>query len=136
MVSVGAQSHTVSLEDVTIVRRATGDLVVKHDAGYVAAIDPSISAELRSEGLARELVNRVQRLRKELGFAVSDRIELGVSGPRELLDAVDTHGDWIASEVLALRISTLPLHDGGRPAFHVDLDGVAGDVTLHRIIQQ
>ncbi|MGI9091441.1 MAG: isoleucine--tRNA ligase [Gemmatimonadaceae bacterium] len=126
------QSHPLSLEDVTIVRRATGELVVKYDAGYVAAIDPSITPELRREGIARELVNRIQRLRKDLGFAVSDRIALHVSGAPELLEAVEGHRDWIAAEVLAAELRTLPLLDGFTATHHLDLDGISGDVTLTR----
>lgn len=133
VIATETQSHPLALEDVTIVRRASGELVVKYDAGYVAAIDPSITPELRSEGLARELVNRVQRLRKDLGFAVSDRIAMQVSGAMELSQAVEGHRDWIASEVLAVDLRTLPFLDGTIAAHHLDLDGIAGDVTLTRI---
>jgi isoleucyl-tRNA synthetase len=51
-----------------------------------AALDPTVTPELRLEGLARELVNRVQNLRKESGFEVSDRIRLGIFGHGEILD--------------------------------------------------
>ncbi|MGI8545715.1 MAG: DUF5915 domain-containing protein, partial [Gemmatimonadaceae bacterium] len=132
-ITTATQAHPLSLEDVAIVRRATGALVVKYDAGYVAAIDPAITPELRREGIARELVNRVQRLRKDLGFAVSDRVALDVSGAPELLEAVDDHRDWIAAEVLATEFHTLPLLDGFSATYHLDLDGIAADVTLTRI---
>jgi isoleucyl-tRNA synthetase len=132
-VSAGTQSHPLDPEDVTIIRRASGDMVVRYGDGYVAAIDPAVTPELRREGIAREVVNRVQRLRKELGFAVSDRITLTVAGEAELLEAVSAHRDWISAEVLAPELHSAPLLDGAHPAYHLDLDGLAADVTLTRI---
>jgi isoleucyl-tRNA synthetase len=132
-IATATQAHALALEDVTIVRRATGDLVVKYGDGYVAAIDPAVTPELRREGISRELVNRVQRLRKELGFAVSDRIVLTVAGETELTAAVAAHREWIAAEVLAPELHSVPLLDGTHPAYHLDLDGLAADVTLTRI---
>jgi isoleucyl-tRNA synthetase len=127
------QSHELAAEDLTIVRRASGRLVVKYGDGYVAAIDPEVTPELRREGISRELVNRVQRLRKELGFAVSDRIVLTVAGQSQLSEAVAAHRDWISAEVLAPELHSVPLLDGTHPAYHLDLDGVAADVTLTKV---
>jgi isoleucyl-tRNA synthetase len=125
-------SRTLDAEDLSIVRRASGDLVVKAEGGYVAAIDPTITPELRREGVARELVNRVQRLRKELGYDVSDRIALMVAGDPAVLDAVQAHGDWIAGEVLATQLDVLPMLDATHAIHRLDLDGLAADVTLTR----
>ena len=132
-ISAGNQSHTLDAEDVTIVRRASGDMVVRYGDGYVAAIDPVITTELRLEGIARELVNRVQRLRKELGFAVSDRIAVSLAGGPELAAAVASHRDWISAEVLAPEVNTVPMLDGSHPAYQLDLDGLPADVTITRI---
>ncbi|MDQ6737522.1 MAG: class I tRNA ligase family protein, partial [Gemmatimonadota bacterium] len=132
-ISAGNQSHELDVEDVTIVRRASGDMVVRYGEGYVAAIDPVITTELRLEGIARELVNRVQRLRKELGFAVSDRIAIALAGGPELTDAVAAHRDWISAEVLAPEVTTVPMLDGSHPAYQLDLDGLPADVTITRI---
>jgi isoleucyl-tRNA synthetase len=79
-ITVDGETHALAAEEVTIIHRAAGDLVVAEEGGYFAAIDPTVTAELRQEGLARELVSRVQRLRKESGFAVSDRIALSIWG--------------------------------------------------------
>ena len=72
----------------TVHRQARGDVVVRADGGVVAAIDPALTEELRQEGLAREVVSRVQRLRREAGFQVTDRIEVWVRG-----DAAGGRGD-------------------------------------------
>ena len=63
-------------DDLTIIRRASGALAVQEDGGFFAAIDPTVTPELRREGQAREVISRVQRMRKEAGLAVSDRIVL------------------------------------------------------------
>jgi isoleucyl-tRNA synthetase len=132
-IATATQSHTLAADDLTIVRRASGDLVVRYGDGYVAAINPLVTPDLRREGIARELVNRVQRLRKELGFAVSDRIALTVAGGSELNEAVAAHRDWISAEVLAPELHSVPLLDGTHPAYHLDLDGLAADVTLIKV---
>jgi isoleucyl-tRNA synthetase len=132
VIATSSVSRALEPDDVSIVRRASGDLVVKAENGYVAAIDPEISDALRGEGIARELVNRVQRLRKELDYAVSDRIALGVTGDPAVLDAVMAHADWIANEVLATQLDTLPMLDPSHAIHRLDLDGLAADVTLTR----
>ncbi|HEY5086590.1 MAG TPA: hypothetical protein VII66_04440, partial [Gemmatimonadaceae bacterium] len=65
--------------------------------------------------------------------AVSDRIVLAVAGEAELTEAVAAHRDWISAEVLAPELHSVPLLDGTHPAYHLDLDGLAADVTLTRI---
>ena len=67
-------------EDIVVEREVASDWLVGSDGPFVAALDPRLSPELRGEGLAREVVNRVQRLRKEAGYAYTDRIALWVSG--------------------------------------------------------
>jgi isoleucyl-tRNA synthetase len=100
-ISLDGESHTISAEELDIVRRATGTLVVKEEGGYFAAIDPTVDPELRREGIAREVVNRVQRMRKEADFAVSDRIRLQVTGNAEIEATVQGYQGYVAGEVLA-----------------------------------
>jgi isoleucyl-tRNA synthetase len=131
-ISVGDDSHALEADDLTIIRRASGEMVVKEEGAYFAAIDASVTPELRAEGLARELVSRVQRLRKEAGFAVSDRISVVVWGDPELEGAIEAHREWIAEEILARELAI-----GGsgsrNAAEEVDLDGVAAHVALKRV---
>ena len=132
-VSVGNESRELSAEDLTVVRSASGDMVVKEEAGYFAALDPVVSPELRLEGLARELVSRVQRLRKELGFAVSDRITLLVGGGAEIQEAAKAFQKWIADEVLALRMNVGERIEGPHATHAFDLDGQSVEVALERV---
>jgi isoleucyl-tRNA synthetase len=133
VVAVDGVEHALAPEDVVIERRASGALVVEEAGGRFAAIDPTITPELRQEGMARELVSRIQRLRKETGLHVSDRIRLWIGGDEDVLAAVQVHRDWIAGEVLARDIV-----DGGdaphetQAAQTVDLDGSTARIALTR----
>ena len=134
VVTVDGDSHALDQEDVTIIRRASGALVVEEDGGFFAAIDPTITLELKREGLARELVSRVQRMRKEAGLAVSDRIALTVIGTDEVRAVLEAHGEWIASEVLATELVTDGELTGRYDAMQeLDLDGVVARVAFTRI---
>jgi isoleucyl-tRNA synthetase len=132
-VSVENESRELSAEDLTIVRRASGELVVKEESGYFAALDPVVSRELRLEGFARELVSRIQKLRKELGFAVSDRITLFVGAGAEIQEAVKAFQRWIADEVLAVRVSIEGKIDDTYATHTFDLDGQSVQVALERV---
>ena len=103
-VTVEGEARPITPEDVTIVRRAAGAAVVQEDAGHGVALDPVITPELRAEGLARELVSRVQRLRRDAGLAVSDRIALAVAGDPELEDVARQFAEHLATETLATRV--------------------------------
>jgi isoleucyl-tRNA synthetase len=133
-VSVGNESRELSAEDLAVVRTASGELLVKEEAGYFAALDPVVTRELRLEGIARELVSRVQRLRKELGFAVSDRITLFVVGDAEIQEAVKAFQRWIAEEVLALRVNVGEQIEGTHATQAFDLDGQSVGVALERVV--
>ena len=131
-VTAGGESHQLDADDVTIVRRASGELVVEEEAGFFAALDPVVTPELRREGLARELVSRVQRGRKETGLAVSDRIVLYVGGDADVRAAVETHGAWIAGEVLATRVVWREDGEAGDQATMptVEVDGIAARIAI------
>jgi len=134
VVTVDGESHALDQEDVTIIRRASGELVVEEDSGFFAAIDPTVTLELKREGLARELISRVQRMRKEAGLAVSDRIVLTVVGGDEVRAVLDAHGEWIASEVLATELVTNGELTGRYDATQeLDLDGSIARVAFTRI---
>ncbi|HEY2027328.1 MAG TPA: isoleucine--tRNA ligase, partial [Gemmatimonadaceae bacterium] len=133
LVTVDGETHGLELDDLTIIRRASGDLVVQEEHGFFAAIDPVITPELRREGMARELISRVQRMRKEAGLAVSDRIRLFVSAEGAGREAVEEHRTWIADEVLANELVLGPISERTRDILArqtVDLDGVPADLAL------
>ncbi|MGH7560157.1 MAG: DUF5915 domain-containing protein, partial [Gemmatimonadales bacterium] len=97
----GAEGFAYGPGDVTVEREVTSDWLVETEAGFVVAIDPVLTDELRRDGLAREVVNRIQRLRKEAGYEYTDRITVWIDGDPALLDAVRSHQDFIQTETLA-----------------------------------
>jgi isoleucyl-tRNA synthetase len=92
--------------DVVVEREVKGDWLVQSAGHSVVALDPALDEELRREGLAREVVNRVQRLRKEAGYDYATRIAVSISGAPEILAAAGAHGNFIAGETLARRLDT------------------------------
>ncbi|MEO7084266.1 MAG: isoleucine--tRNA ligase [Gemmatimonadaceae bacterium] len=136
VVSVGGESHDLGPDDLTIVRRATGSLAVQEDKGFFAALDPSLTPELVLEGHARELLSRVQRMRKERGLAVSDRISLTVVGGDQVQAVMRAHGEWIAAEVLASELviqEEANANADGQGMHAIDLDGITAHVAITRI---
>jgi len=134
LITVEGESHQIAPEDLIVLKRASGSLAIQEEGGFFAAIDPTVTPELRLEGLARELVSCVQRMRREAGFAVSNRISLRVAGGSELCDAVREHHDWIAAETLAVELVVVPdgLQELQEMQAH-DLNGVDARVSVTRI---
>lgn len=119
-------------EDVVVEREVVGDWLVQAQGPLVAALDPTVTDELKQEGLARELVNRIQRLRKEAGYDYATRIAVSLSGAPAVLEAAGLHRGFIAGETLARRLDTgcdLPDPD---VAQRVDIDGHEVVISLKR----
>jgi len=119
-------------EDVTVTREVASDWVVQADGPYVVALDPVLTPDLVQEGLAREVVNRVQRLRKEADYEYTTRIELSVSGAAEIVGAVETFQGYVAGETLARRVVLGAVLDGADITRDVDIEGRAVTLALRR----
>ncbi len=91
----------ISGEDVSMETLEVEGLEASTDGVVTIGLETDLSEELLREGLAREIVNRVQGLRRESGFEVSDRIQLVLGGSTQVEKSVQEHQDWIATEVLA-----------------------------------
>jgi isoleucyl-tRNA synthetase len=139
-VAVDGERAALGADEVEIIEEAGGDLLVETDAGYTVALDARIDAALRVEGIARELVNRLQRLRRDSGLHVSDRIRVRLAGPADVVEAATRHRDFIAGETLAVDLAVAA--DGGvagetatddGTAHDIDLDGMKVTVRLSRV---
>ncbi len=134
-IEVGGAAHTLQPDDLVVHRQARGDVVVRSDGAVVAAIDPALTEALKQEGLAREVVSRVQRLRREAGYQVTDRIVVWVSGDGAVEEATRCHADYIAGEVLAREVA---VGNGGNAApaadlaQDVELDGMRARLAVRR----
>jgi len=85
--------------------------LVASEGGLTVALDNTITEELRSEGIARELINRVQNLRKDSGLEVTDRIQLMLDSSAEIQAAIAQNQDYVCNEVLANAITFGSLGD-------------------------
>jgi len=133
-IEVDGVTHALVEGDVEVLQEAAGDRVVKSEGSTTVALDPELDDELRAEGLARELVNRIQRLRKDAGLEITDRIELGISGTPAVAEAVAVHGGFIGGETLATAVAAHDsLIDGDWDEVRdVDIDGIGARIALRR----
>ncbi|MGD0676791.1 MAG: isoleucine--tRNA ligase [Polyangiaceae bacterium] len=109
-------------EDVDVEFKAREGFAAAGDRVGVVVLDTTLDDELRDLGLVRELLNRIQVMRKELGLEYTDRIDLAIVGSERLTMLVERHMDALAKEVLALSISTASLA-ASAPSRRVDVDG-------------
>jgi len=91
-------------EDVEILTEDIPGWQVASEGNLTVALDIHVTPELRLEGIARELINRIQNLRKESGFEVTDKIELTVGNHPGLAEALAKFGDYICAQTLALKL--------------------------------
>jgi isoleucyl-tRNA synthetase len=129
-VSVG--EFTFGPEDVTVAREVASDWEVQSDGPYVVALDPTLTDELTQEGLAREVVNRVQRLRKDAGYEYATRIELALSGDAEVVEAARRHLDFIQAETLTRRTVLGGRLEGADATQDVDIEGRRLTIAVRR----
>ncbi len=130
---LGGESVAIAPDEVSITEVASGELVVKSADGYLVGLDRTLDEGLVAEGIARELVNRVQRLRRDSGLEVSDRIELGIRGSQEVESAANEHRDYIAGETLAVGVQIGGEGDGGSEEWRdSELDGHPVRIGLSR----
>ncbi|PXY40259.1 isoleucine--tRNA ligase [Flavobacterium cheongpyeongense] len=97
---IGGNSVTLSLEDVEITSQDIEGWLVANSNGITVALDITISEELKNEGIARELVNRIQNIRKDSGFEVTDKIKIQIKRNGLLEEAVSKNEGYIKSETL------------------------------------
>ena len=103
-IEVGGEAVEVGGDEMEVVEEAHGGWVVRSEGRYTVALDPTLDDGLRREGLARELVNRIQRLRRDSGFEITDRIRLAVDGTEAVRAAARDHEAAIARETLAVAV--------------------------------
>ena len=126
-----ADGVTAKIEavDVEILSEDIPGWLVANDGNLTVALDVTVTPELRLEGIARDIVNRVQNIRKSRDYEITDRINLVFEPNAETDDAVRKFGDYIARQVLAESISVEPLNsDEGVET--IDLDGVEAKVMI------
>ncbi len=126
----GAEEVTIESDDLKVNTVPSDGYAVSSDGHLKVALDLTIDDNLRAEGNARELVNRVQNLRKSAGLVVTDRITLSISSNSESQRAMQKYADYIKSETLATRFADINDPENSQ---EFDLNGVKTVVALEKI---
>ncbi|OPZ28700.1 MAG: Isoleucine--tRNA ligase [Lentisphaerae bacterium ADurb.BinA184] len=126
---LGGEPAEIAEADVCVLRRERPGIAVANEGAVTVALDTRLDERLLQEGWARELVSRVQSLRKEAGLEVADRIRVRYDLPPELAAAAQAFHDYIAGETLAVELRAGSIDD---PAAAVDLNGVNGRVQVEK----
>jgi isoleucyl-tRNA synthetase len=133
-IAVDGREHTLRAEDLLLSMRAPDGYSVEREGAHAVALDLTIDEDLRREGRAREIVHAVQNARKTAGLQVEDRIVLALDGDAALIDAAQTHRDYLAGETLAVDLHLGEL--GAQAATTMDhsarmeVDGLTLSVSL------
>ena len=98
---IAGQTCEVTLDDVEIISEDIPGWLVANEGNLTIALDITVTDELRKEGRARELVNRIQNLRKNAGFEITDKICVYLSSAKEMDEAIHDYADYIKKQVLA-----------------------------------
>ncbi|WP_278744737.1 isoleucine--tRNA ligase [Muribaculum intestinale] len=115
---------TIEVADVDIVSEDIPGWEVATDGTVTVALDVTVTDELRREGIARDVVNRIQNLRKERGFNITDKIRLQFAPNPATDEALDTFADYISRQVLATELSVVPVDESDSDAAVLDIDGI------------
>ena len=98
----------LSEEDVSVEREVVEGLIASSSGGVTIALDTALTEELLLEGLAREVVNKLNTMRRDAGLEVTDRIEVRIESTDRVRECFDRHGDYIRHEVLATDVGFVP----------------------------
>lgn len=110
--NLGAVIFDLMLEDVEILSEDIPGWQVANQGKLTVALDITLTDELKEKGLARELVNRIQNIRKDKGFEITDRINVKIKGPEEVQRSINNNFDYIRSEILAIQLELVEQLEG------------------------
>lgn len=117
-ISITVEGQTVNVEtaDVEIINEDIPGWLVANESNLTVALEVELSEELRNEGMARELINRIQNMRKDCGFEITDRINVTISPDERINNAIASFAEYIKGQVLANDI-LISENDGTEVAF-------------------
>ncbi len=116
-----ARENVLKPDEVLVTTVEREGFASAQEAGYIVVVDTELTPELRDEGLARELVHRIQNLRRDAGFDISNRITTYWQGDDDLRRVLTAHADYIQTETLSLSlVEGAPPPDAHREEQSVD----------------
>lgn len=130
-ISVNGQQIMLTTEDVDIISEDIPGWQVANEGKLTVALDITVTDELRYEGIAREFVNRIQNIRKENGYDVTDKITVQIEDHKFVREAVKRHASYIGSQTLATAV-TLSANIAGSDVREVDIDEVVVKISISK----
>jgi isoleucyl-tRNA synthetase len=130
-VEVGGRTFEFEPDDARIDESEPEGLAVEREGTMIIAISTALDKALVQEGLAREFTIRIQALRRQIDYAVTDRIRIGYEASEELSEALEAHSDYVAEETLAVDI-TAGLFEKADRREEWELDGELVTVAIAR----
>jgi isoleucyl-tRNA synthetase len=131
-INVDGHEHELTADDLLLRLQPLEGYQVERQASHAVALDLAVDAELRREGLVRDIVRTVQEARKQAGLEVEDRIALTLGGDDELLDAARAHEAYLAGEVLAVTVAFAPGSSGNGEGSSSRIEGRELHVAVAR----
>ena len=128
--TLNGEEAVVELADVEVISEDIPGWLVANDGNITVALDITITDDLRKEGIARELVNRIQNVRKSKNFNITDRIVVKITPDEHVNDAVAQFKDYIAKQVLAVAIELAPV--AGADVIALDMDDYELKITVDK----
>jgi len=131
LLNINEKNITLSIEDVEISSQDIEGWLVANANGLTVALDVTISEALRNEGVARELVNRIQNLRKDSGFEVTDKIEVTIQKDGIIENALDVNlENYIKTETLT---NTITLADSVNNGTDIAFDNIVTKICIEKL---
>lgn len=129
--TINGQEVILKSDDVEIISEDIPGWQVANDGRLTVALDVSVTDELRYEGIAREFVNRIQNIRKENGYDVTDKIKVHIEDHEFVREAVKRHSSYIGSQTLATEVA-LQSSLSGNDIREIDIDDVIVKISISR----
>ena len=132
-IEIDGEKIELNREDAEIISEDIPGMLVANEGRITVALDINISPGLKEEGVARELINRIQNLRKDSGFEVTDKIKISIQNHKELAGAIERHKAYISAQTLAQEIE-LVNSCNSNSALSVELDdGVSTLLEIEKV---
>ena len=129
-IKIDEKSINLDVSDVEISSKDIEGWLVANANGLTVALDVTITDDLRKEGIARELVNRIQNLRKDSGFEVTDKIQLSILKFENLEESVIENKEYIMSETLTSELSFVDVLEEGSV---IEFDGIKSKILIKKM---
>ncbi|MDH6309639.1 isoleucyl-tRNA synthetase [Dysgonomonas sp. PFB1-18] len=126
---IEGQTATIELADVEIISEDIPGWLVANAGKLTVALDVTITDDLRKEGIARELVNRIQNIRKSGGLDITDRIVVKISDREQIRETVSEYNAYISSQVLADKIELTDVKNGQE----IDMDDYILQIEIAKV---